>query len=476
MTIAKITDEINLLVAESLYNKLKVATNDETFYAAAVFNDSEDYTAYSSSASDTSEFIGGADSEYAADDSSFYSQNTLTLHRILPGGVSRAVPRSDWVKGRLYKAWPSQINFYVMVKEFVSGVGRLNVYKCLFSPNTPSVNAPTGTSASPITMSDNYIWQYLYSISNSESIRFVNNQYIPVPEKVTTEEALTLVPGTPRYLQYAVQENAELGAVYGFAYDSDTLLTSRDSDWQLGNSVKVRLVDSRDDSDLILRHFDARISYDSENNKFTPTLIQSGEGYQGVLTVVDQDGKKIPGITARIAGGLGHGSDATSDLKATNIMMVSRNIPQDDFESLAQGSYHMVNLIRNPIDNATSRVATQDFYTACKSFVTDNITNFTIGEIIKPYPVDDGRRARVVATDYDKVYYVNHIKEKEKDVFTDSEQVVLEDGINKIHTIKKTIDRQIVFNSGEIILSDWKPVSVGRSKDQIESMNFVFSF
>lgn len=476
MTIAKITDQINLLIAESLYNKLKIATNDETFYAAAAFSDSEDYRNYSLSSIDTSEFRGGADSEFAPDDSSFYSQNTLTLHRILPGGVTRAVTRIDWIKGRIYNAWPASTNFYVMVKEFVSGVGRLNVYKCLFSPNNPSLNAPTGTSASPVTMSDGYIWQFLYSISNSESIRFVNNNYIPVPEKVTTEEALTLVPGTTRYLQYAVQENSELGSVYGFSYDSDTLLASRDSDWSLGNTVKVRIVDSRNDSDLILRHYDGRISYDSENNKFIPQMIQSGEGYQGVLTVVDQDGKKIPGITARIAGGLGHGSDAAADLNATNIMMVSRNIPQDDFEDLAQGKYHMVNLIRNPIDNNTSKVAAQDFYVACKSFVTDDVTNFTLGEVIKPYPVDDGRRARVVATSYDKVYYINHINEKEKDVFIDSEQVVLEDGINKIHTIKKTVDRQVVFNSGEIILSDWKPTLVSRSKDQIESMNFVLSF
>ena len=476
MSIGKTTSNINLLLAQAMYQKLKVSTNDETFYASVAFSDSEDYFSYSQNKSDTSEFFGGADSEYAFDDSAFYSQNTLTMHRILPGGVMRAVERIDWVLGRTYNAWPSSTNYYVMVKEFVSGIGRLNVYKCLFSPQKPSLNAPTGTSASPLTMSDEYIWQYLYSISNSEAIRFVNDEYIPVPEKITEEEALEIVPGTPRYLQYAVQENSELGSVYGFTYDSDTLLNSRDSDWSLGNEIIIKLKDSRNDSDLITRHFDARISYDSDSNKFFPRLISSGEGYQGLLEVIDQDGKKIEGITARIAGGLGHGSSATEDLNATNIMLVSRNIPQDDFEPLAQGSYQMVNLIRNPIDSATNRVASQDFYVMCKSFVTDNVASFAVGDIIQPHPNNDGRKARIVAVDYDKVYYVNHINGREQDVFNDSESVVLNDGINKIHTIKKKIDRQVIFNSGEIIGADWKLNTVVRSKDQIESINFVLSF
>ena len=476
MSIGKTTSNISLLLAEAMYNKLKIAANDETFYATVAFSDSEDYKSYSQDDSDTSEFLGGADSDYGLDDSAFYFQNTLTSHRILPGGVTRAVPRNDWIINNIYNSWPNTENFYVMVKEFISGIGRLNVYKCLFSPNKPSRNAPTGTSASPVTMSDEYVWQYLYSISNSEAIRFVNDEFIPVPEKITEAEALELVPGTPRYLQYAVQENSELGSVYGFSYDSDTLLASRDSDWQLGNEIVVRVRDSRNDSDLITRHFDARISYDSELNKFFPRLISSGEGYQGLLEVIDQDNKIINGITAKIAGGLGHGSSATEDLNAKNIMLVSRNIPQDDFLPLAQGSYRMVNLVRNPIDASTNKVATQDFYVACKSFTADNFVTYAIGDIIKPYPVDDGRRARVIATDNEKVFYVNHINKKEADKFKDSESVVLEDGINKIHTIKKSIDRQLIFNSGEIILADWKPSEVLRSKDQIESINFVMKF
>tara|TARA_S200002703_G_scaffold75118_1_gene64764 strand:+ start:3860 stop:5290 length:1431 start_codon:yes stop_codon:yes gene_type:complete len=474
---ARVTPNINILLAKALFDSLKRATNEETFYAATAFTKDSDYNDYSSSFDSESEFAGGADSDFAADDQAFYNQNTLTLHRILPGGISRCVPRIDWINNRIYNAWPSEENFYVLVREFVSGVGRLNVYKCLFSPNTPSLNAPTGTSASPITMSDGYVWQYLYSISNSDAVRFLNTEFMPVPERVTEEEAATLVPGTSRYLQYSVQENAQLGAVYGFAFDSDTLKAGRDSDWTLDRTVQVRVSDSRLDSDLIEQHFQATIRYDSESNSFKPALTQNGLGYVGALKVKDQDGKLLPGCTSKIAGGLGHGSDAPSDLNAVNIMLVSRNIPQDEFLPLAQNQYQMANLIRNPIDIATENIASQDFYVACKSFKVDATTaSYNVNDIIKPYPVDDGRRARVVAVDLNRVYYINFVNDKENEKFTDSEQVVLIDGVNKIHTINKTFDRDIIFNSGELIVADWKARPLIRSQDQIESINFVLSF
>ena len=208
-----------------------------------------------------------------------------------------------------------------------------------------------------------------------------------------------------------------------------------------------------------------------------PVLLENGLGYQGVLKVVDQDGKPIVGCTARIAGGLGHGSDAPSDLGATNIMLVARNIPQDDFEHLAQGQYQMTNLVRNPIDVTTGNIANQDFYTLCKSFKVDAVTaTYNLNDIIKPYPVDDNRRGRVIAIDDSRVYYINFINDKEDNKFNDSEQISLEDGINKIHTINKTFDRDVVFNSGELIVADWKATPLIRSKDQIESINFVLSF
>ena len=121
---AKITNNIELLLAKALFDSLKKSTNDETFYAVAAFSKDSDYNNYSLSFDSESEFSGGADSEFGMDDQSFYSQNSLTFHRVLPGGVTRCVPRVDWLQNRIYNAFPSKDNFYVLVREFVSGIGR----------------------------------------------------------------------------------------------------------------------------------------------------------------------------------------------------------------------------------------------------------------------------------------------------------------------------------------------------------------
>ena len=131
---AKVTSNINLLLAKAMFDSLKDASNDESFYAVTAFTKDSDYYNYSLSFDSESEFFAtGAqgDSEFSLNDQAFYYQNSLTMHRILPGGVSRCVPRIDWIQNRIYNAWPSTSRFYVLVREFVSGVGRLNVYKCL---------------------------------------------------------------------------------------------------------------------------------------------------------------------------------------------------------------------------------------------------------------------------------------------------------------------------------------------------------
>ena len=137
----------------------------------------------------------------------------------------------------------------------------------------------------------------------------------------------------------------------------------------------------------------------------------------------------------------------------------------------------MGKLVKNPYGNNTWKNGNQSFYVACKSFKVDSATaTYNVNDIIRPYPVDDGRRARVVAVDLDRIYYINFVNDKEQDKFSDSEQVSLDDGINKIHRIQKTFNRDLIFNSGELIVSDWKLKPLIRSEDQIESINFVLSF
>jgi len=72
-------------------------------------------------------------------------------------------------------------NFYVMTDDF-------NVYKCLDNNlNATSTVKPTGTSVTPISTADGYIWKYMYNVPINLRSKFLNDQQIPVVSALTNQ-------------------------------------------------------------------------------------------------------------------------------------------------------------------------------------------------------------------------------------------------------------------------------------------------
>jgi len=71
--------------------------------------------------------------------------------------------------------------FYVMTDEY-------NVYKCINNNNNaPSINKPIGTQVSPITLSDGYIWKYMYNVPIALRTKFLTSDQIPVITALTQQ-------------------------------------------------------------------------------------------------------------------------------------------------------------------------------------------------------------------------------------------------------------------------------------------------
>ncbi len=114
-------------------------------------------------------------------------RNMFAAKKVQPNDVIHVIPRVDWESGKIYTQYSDMdatlvydiINnstpkpFYVMTDEF-------NVYKCLFNNNIESTVKPTGTSTAPLTMSDGYVWKYMYTISASNAFKFMTDNFIPV--------------------------------------------------------------------------------------------------------------------------------------------------------------------------------------------------------------------------------------------------------------------------------------------------------
>lgn len=486
---AKITNNFNAFVAKAVRDNLKDINNLDAYYAFISFNNDSDLQRYTDSdgIDDDAEFTGGINPTFNADDKNYYMQHSITAHKLQKGNITRVIPRINWITGTTYN-----VNDYVMVTAIIRGVTNLNVYKVLHYPKSASLTPPSGDQSTPITTSDKYVWQYMYTINSSDSLRFITSNFIPVPERIEDNEIENLNVGTSKYKQYQVQRDSAVGTIYSVSIN--------DSDWEVWATnnygtfsnipTSITLTAQNSTSNAPSKVFSGTI--EKHNNKFSFSLINNGEGYSEGTAI--KIGSNIPaGLTANVSPGLGHGSNAPLELGSKYVMVNIRNVPDEDVVNFARNDFRMVSLIRNPIDNSTKKIAKNDFYKACKSFIGSDSdggnTTFNIGDIVSTadiagnnYDSTTAKVARIVAIDVSKkeYFYVNLGKVKDKDSFAvdDLIKIVTSSGTvsgNPL-TISKINNRQILYNSGDVLLTDIRSNKIRRAKDQIESFNFILTF
>lgn len=122
-------------------------------------------------------------------------RNITYMKYIDANDAAIVVPRYNWISGRIYDMYDQyssdyvsyngassidQAMFYVLTDEF-------NVYKCLYNGKdsqnplgSPSTKKPIGNSTEAITLSDGYIWKFMYSIPLSLRNKFLTSSYMPV--------------------------------------------------------------------------------------------------------------------------------------------------------------------------------------------------------------------------------------------------------------------------------------------------------
>ena len=119
----------------------------------------------------------------------FYSENStrsemVSIKKVVPSDVSFVTRRIDWTQNTVYDQYDSRIdlktkNFYVLTDTF-------DVYKCLNNNyNVQSTVKPIGTSIFPITLSDGYVWKYMYTITPFKRNKFLSELKMPVQKAIT---------------------------------------------------------------------------------------------------------------------------------------------------------------------------------------------------------------------------------------------------------------------------------------------------
>jgi len=486
---AKITNNFNSFIAKAVRDNLKDIDNLDAYYAFVSFNNDSDIQRYTDSdgIDDDAEFTGGINPTFNSDDKSYYMQHSTTAHKLQKGNVTRVIPRINWITGTRYN-----VNDYVMVTSVIRGVTNLNVYKVLHYPKASSVAVPSGDQSTPIITSDKYIWQYMYTINSSDSLRFITENFIPVPERIEDNEIENLNVGTSKYKQFQVQRDSSVGSLYSVSInDSDWEVWARNNYGSFSNiptSISVSAQNST--SNVPTKVFSGSI--EKHDSEFNFSLINNGEGYsEGTIIKINTD--TPDGLIANVSPGLGHGTNAPLELNSKHVMVNIRNVPDEQVVKFARNDFRMVSLVRNPIDNSTNKIAKNDFYITCKSFIGSDSdggnTTFNIGDVVSTsditgnnYDSTNSKVGRIVAVDISKkeYFYVNLGKVKDKDSFLVNDEIKIVTSSGNVSgnplTISKINNREILFNSGDILLSDIKSTKIRRAKDQIESFNFILTF
>lgn len=157
-------------------------------------------------------------------------RNMIAAKKVNPNDVKHVIPRHDWGlnndgSGKVYTQYDdlnkslfnsSYSPFYVFTDEF-------NVYKCIFNNyGSPSTVKPTGTDSSKLVRTlDGYVWKYMYSVSPSDSLKFVTTSHIPVQTLEVNPTTIFNNYSHQDNLQWDVQKSAVDGAIHSFVKVSE---------------------------------------------------------------------------------------------------------------------------------------------------------------------------------------------------------------------------------------------------------------
>ena len=276
-------------------------------------------------------------------------RDAMGAKRVQTTDVVHVVDRYNWTSGTTYDMYDDidtnilDDDFYVMTDEY-------NVYKCLYNNNAgASTTKPTGTSTTAFTTADGYVWKYMYTVTTSDALKFLTNEYMPVRTNATVQAAavdggLSIVKVTAGGSSYATAPTVSI--------DGDGTGATATATISAGAVTAV-------------------------------TITNAGTGYTSAT--VSFSGGGGSGATARaiIPPRYGHGYNAVEELGGKFVMI---NVRLDGTESgtlSTENDFRKIGLIRDPYEyGTTSRALSSNYRQTYRYTVPAANANFSLDETV----------------------------------------------------------------------------------------------
>jgi hypothetical protein len=320
-------------------------------------------------------------------------QNMIAMKEITSANIINMVPRHDWIS-KIYKPWSDRDETILTVSsesnEFYVSTSDYRVYKCLYSPGTNSTVMPNHTTTEPITLADDYVWKYMYTIP-SYAIDFMTNNYMPV-KTVVTQPANENDPDYPQWIaQQASAISATKGGIFRIEIvnpDPVNLTTGGES--YNSNPSYPPIVTILGDGTGATAH--AVVNTVSPFN-ITEIIIDSpGSGYSvAYLTIADQASAAGGGYPLHSAVGNnayaepilspngGHGTDPARELGGFYIgIKVSLKYSENGADPhagafIVDGAFRQIGIVKNPLEIGGTTLATDTVYNALRSVMVSGM-------------------------------------------------------------------------------------------------------
>lgn len=301
----------------------------------------------------------------SVDDFNLVWKNMIGAKQLQGNDVRLGIRRNDWVSGQSYFAYDdcscsmnmndSSIKFYVVTDEW-------NVYKCISNNNNSiSTAKPTGINTELLENTiDNYVWKYMYTLTDEEKLRFVTSEYIPV--KTLTEDNGSL--------QWHVQQNAVAGSI-----ESIKILD--------GGSGYTSVPDVTIVGDGTGANVSATLTGTSVSNLI---ISNKGSGYTSAEVIFSAP-STIGGTTATakviISPPGGHGSNPVEELGGSYIIMNPRLKGSESGIIDVNNEFRQIAIIKNPLLVGGTQLASNLVYSQATTLYLDSVGgNYIEDEIV----------------------------------------------------------------------------------------------
>ena len=380
-----------------------------------------------------------------------YWSDTVALKRIIPNDFKQVVLRKNWSAGVVYYQYDNASstlygsNFYVLTQDN-------NVYKCI-SNNFVAASSikPTGTSTNVITTSDGYQWKYLYSLSDTDLLKFLTGDFMPV--NLNYDVTSTAIKGT---IDNAVVVNS------GNAYTTNSNITVSVLGDGSGAIVGSILITSANTIDRII------LDAPGSNYTYANLIIQGGGGGNATARAI------VSPIN-------GHGSDVFTELGARYVMINTRlNYAEGAGDFPVVNDYRRIGIVKNPTSNATSTIATE---TTLDATITLNVSNVTGTFSLDEYISGDNTNSNAfivsananVASGNVTIRYITPIELFSGNIIFSAGETIRGANSLAVGTISGITPAEVKKNTGQILYVENR-AKITRASDQAENIHIVIEF